>query len=233
MSTIVDNCISNPNYMGVIAMQTLRRWRQRPSSRDSYMVPRPQPFLPPPAAGLSPTIFGREMTPRDKWRRRAVILAVFNWITIAGVMAVVDPDSTAGLRTAGVFVSAICLTMSIVAIRNWERRRIRAGREWLSDDGDNYIRLDQLKRVEVYRHSGITDHVSFVDSDEREVHFPVDVLAKNQRLRRIVLDAIEEEERQGQKVFVTPKDRRNYSGGSGSRMSGGQRSWPVAKRPIG
>jgi hypothetical protein len=170
-------------------------------------VQRLQPFLPPPAPGLSPTIFGRQLSPREKWKHRIVTVALFNWVTVIALLMAIDADASGAQRILAVLSAAIFLTMSIVAIRNWERRRIHAGREWLSNDGDNYIRLDQLKRVEVYRHSGMTDHVSFVDSDEREVHFPLDVLAKNQRLRRIVLDAIEEKERQGQKVFVTPKDR--------------------------
>jgi hypothetical protein len=189
----------------VIAMQTLRLWR-RPSNQGSYVVP----FLPPPTPELSPTIFGRQMAPREKWRRRAVILAVFNWITIAGVIAVVDPDSTAGLRTAGVFVGAICVTMSIVSIRVMERRRLRAGKDWLSENGNSCVRLDKLQRVEVYRHNGMIGHVSFLDDDEREVNFAVDILAKYPRLRQIVLQAIDDNQRRGRKVFPTPVDRAEF-----------------------
>jgi hypothetical protein len=169
---------------------------------------RPQSLLPPPAPDLGPTIFGRQMTRREKWIKRVVALSVFNWVTILGLLAAMDSDFNIGQRTAGVFAAATFLTMSIVSIRIAERRRLRAGEDWLSGgDGDEYVRLDQLQRVKVYRHSGASDYVSFLDDNEREVHFAVDVLATNPRLRQIVLQAIDDNERRGRKVYSTPRDR--------------------------
>jgi hypothetical protein len=155
---------------------------------------------------LSPTIFGRELRLREKVVGRGLILLLFNTMTVVGVLLAADRDAGAGARLVGLLVATMFAIMSIFSIRNSERRRLRAGKDWLSE-GRDYVRLDQLRRIEVYRHSGMTDHVSFLDDEEHEVHFPVDTLGKNPRLRRIVLDAIDECERRGRQPFASPEDR--------------------------
>jgi hypothetical protein len=169
-----------------------------------------QPFLPPPAPGLSPTIFGRQMLVGEKWRSRALVLALFNGMTLLGLVLALDSNSNIGQRTAGIFVGAMFLAMSIFSIRTAERDRLRAGRDWLSNRAGEYVRLDMLNRVRVFQHSAGLHEVSFVDDDGREVQLDVNILQRNPRLRRIVLEAIDDNERRGRTVYATSKDRAEF-----------------------
>jgi hypothetical protein len=169
-----------------------------------------QPFLPPPAPGLSPTIFGRQMTVREKWRTRAVVLALFNGMTLLGLLLALDPSSKIGQRTAGILVGAMFLAMSIVSIRTAERDRLRAGKDWLSNRVGEYVRLDALRRVRVFKYRAGLHEVSLVDEEDREVQLDLNTLQRNPYLRRIVLQAIDDNERRGRKVYASPKDRTEF-----------------------
>jgi hypothetical protein len=175
--------------------------------RHQSKLPRSQPFLPPPAPGLSPTIFGRQMTRHEKWRRRAVVLILFNVMTILGLLMAFDSESNIGQRSAGIFVGAIFVVMSIASIRTAEHDRLRAGKDWLSNRDGEYVRLDRLQRVEVDHPRLGTYEVLLHDDDDGAVRLDVRVLARNPLLRQIVLHAIDGNEHRGRKVYSMPKDR--------------------------
>ena len=177
---------------------------ETPRSRSSL------PFLPQPSPELEPTIFGRIVGQRERWTRRFIILVLFNWLSIVALLFAFDDDSGPGQRFVGVILAVVCFGVSIHSIRASERRRVRAGKNWISEDGRKYVRLDLLTRAEVYLHPGNNKYVRFFDSRGTILFFPTAVIQRNKMLHRLILEALSELDRQGRNVFESPEKRQEF-----------------------